>query len=670
MQGEPPTEARTPTGAVFLSYASQDAEAARRICDALRAADVEVWFDQSELRGGDAWDRKIRAQIHDCRLFIPVISANTERRDEGYFRREWALAADRTRDMAHKRAFIVPVAIDGTPERGASVPEKFHELQWTRLPGGETPPVFVDRIKRLLKPEDSSVTAAGATIGPLPGPSVVRSPLSRAIGWGAAVVAAIAFAYFVGDKFWLSKRASPRSTASSVVAGSETSPLVPAKSIAVLPFADMSERHDEEYFADGMAEELIDRLAQISELRVISRTSAFQFKEKGEDVRTIGEKLAVANILEGTVRRSGNQLRIDVKLVSASDGSQRWSQRYDRRTSEVFKIQDEIAADVVLALKSRLAKLDLPDNALTANGAAHDLFLEGRFLVERGAPGDAEFGISKYEQALKEDPSYAIAWAEIAWAELWTTPQNYDGCASAASRAVELRPDLGQTHASRGWCELLLGFNWNLAEAELKKALDLEPNNARALYGKGRLARALHKTDESVRYYQATLQRDPINSRVLGGLALSLTAAGRPAEAVQSARKMLDLSPGAVWGHWFLAYALLRNGEPKEALSEIALEPLASLRFSCEALIQRALGNQQAQDAALRGLLASNDPNKPYFVAQVFAARGDSKAAIEWLEQARLGRIGWFSEVNTDQAFDVIRGDPAFVAYLRRVKLL
>src|SRR6516165_6836466 len=139
--------------AVFLSYASQDAAAAARICEALRSAGIEVWFDKSELRGGDAWDRRIREQIHDCRLFIPVISANSERRDEGYFRREWALAADRTRDMAHKRAFLVPVVIDGTSERGASVPEKFHELQWTRLPNGETPPAFVEQVRRLLSTE-------------------------------------------------------------------------------------------------------------------------------------------------------------------------------------------------------------------------------------------------------------------------------------------------------------------------------------------------------------------------------------------------------------------------------------------------------------------------------------------------------------------------------------
>src|SRR5215469_10612777 len=149
-----------PAGAVFLSYASEDAAAAERIASALRSAGIEVWFDKSELRGGDAWDRQIREQIHNCRLFIPVISANSERRDEGYFRREWSLAADRTRDMAHKRAFLVPVVIDGTPERGALVPEKFHELQWTRLPSGETPPAFVERIRRLLTPQPSLLADA------------------------------------------------------------------------------------------------------------------------------------------------------------------------------------------------------------------------------------------------------------------------------------------------------------------------------------------------------------------------------------------------------------------------------------------------------------------------------------------------------------------------------
>jgi isopentenyl diphosphate isomerase/L-lactate dehydrogenase-like FMN-dependent dehydrogenase len=143
------TQASTSAAAVFLSYTSQDGEAARRICEALRAAGIEVWFDQSELRGGDAWDRQIRERIQDCRLFIPLISANTEARDEGYFRREWKLAADRTHDMSEKRTFLVPVVIDDTSERSSSVPEKFRAVQWTRVPGGETPAAFVERIRRL-----------------------------------------------------------------------------------------------------------------------------------------------------------------------------------------------------------------------------------------------------------------------------------------------------------------------------------------------------------------------------------------------------------------------------------------------------------------------------------------------------------------------------------------
>ena len=165
MQGEPPTEASTPTGAVFLSYASEDMAAAERIATALRTAGIEVWFDQSELRGGDAWDRRIREQIHDCRLFVAVVSVHTEGRDEGYFRREWKLAVDRTHDMDERKAFLVPVVIDATFERGAHVPEKFRELQWTRLPGGETPTAFVERVRRLLSPEAAAAQERARSAG-------------------------------------------------------------------------------------------------------------------------------------------------------------------------------------------------------------------------------------------------------------------------------------------------------------------------------------------------------------------------------------------------------------------------------------------------------------------------------------------------------------------------
>src|SRR5215472_7759011 len=210
MGAESAEPASTPTGAVFLSYASQDAEAARRICNALRAAGIEVWFDQSELRGGDAWDQSIRKQIHDCRLFIAVVSAHTETRDEGYFRREWSLAVDRTRDMAHKRAFLVPVVIDGTPERDASVPEKFHELQWTRLPGGETPPAFVGHLQRLLSPEASTANRGHASthseaVGITRAPVQVAWPLKSGLLVAVAIAVTGGVAYFATQKLWISR---------------------------------------------------------------------------------------------------------------------------------------------------------------------------------------------------------------------------------------------------------------------------------------------------------------------------------------------------------------------------------------------------------------------------------------------------------------------------------
>src|SRR5215470_14514709 len=211
MGAESPHRVGTQAGAVFLSYASQDSEAASRICSALRAGGVEVWLDQSELRGGDAWDRQIREQIHDCRLFIALISAHTEARDEGYFRREWKLAVDRTHDMSEKKAFLLPVVIDTTPERGAAVPEKFHEVQWTRLPGGETSPEFVARIKRLLSPEPPATARLPADA------SSGSSPTARKTGWpspwkhglpiAVAGLVLAALAYLLISRQWASKPA-------------------------------------------------------------------------------------------------------------------------------------------------------------------------------------------------------------------------------------------------------------------------------------------------------------------------------------------------------------------------------------------------------------------------------------------------------------------------------
>ena len=323
-------EQSLPTGAVFLSYASEDAEAAARICEALRAAGVEVWFDKSELRGGDAWDSQIKKQIHDCALFVPLISAHTNARIEGYFRGEWNLATRRLVNRAHDAAFLMPVVIDETREADARVPEEFLRAQWTWLPGGETPPAFARRVRQLLGLDPAPVPTAKAAATGAVEPSARKSWFCTADAvrrWCAG--SAFPSCAAAGSGWWgflvlprHERRACGEAGTTAV------SPLAAPneKSIAVLPFADMSAGKDQEYFADGLSEELLNLLAKLPELRVIGRTSSFQFKGRNEDLRVIGEKLNVAHILEGSVRKSGEKLRITAQLIRAADGSHLWSQ--------------------------------------------------------------------------------------------------------------------------------------------------------------------------------------------------------------------------------------------------------------------------------------------------------------------------------------------------------
>ena len=327
--------------AVFLSYASDDAEIAERICASLRAAGIEVWFDQNALRSGDAWDQKIRREIRDCTLFIPIVSRSTQARSEGYFRLEWHLADQRSHLIARSRAFLLPVCIDSTSEADAEVPDSFTSVQWTRLPDGNVPPAFAERVARLLAQDDhtppprprpaSFQTVTGS--GSLPG-RPVRTRLGLLL---LAALAATGISYVAMNRLLPGRHElapAPTSVPVATIDAAARS-TIPEKSIAVLPFADMSERKDQEYLSDGMTEEIIDLLVKVPELRVPARTSSFYFKGKSEDISTIARRLAVAHILEGSVRKSGNRLRVTAQLVRADTGYQLWSETYDRDLKDV-----------------------------------------------------------------------------------------------------------------------------------------------------------------------------------------------------------------------------------------------------------------------------------------------------------------------------------------------
>ena len=400
----------TLAGAVFVSYASQDAEAAQRICSALRDGGIEVWFDKSELRGGDAWDQKIRRQIRDCALFLPVISSYSQARSEGYFRLEWRLADQRTHLMGRGRSFLVPVCVDDTSEAQADAPDSFEAVQWTRLPGGATPLAFVERIRELLAPEPHVAAPAGQ---PQAGsaPAVASRPATRqpaASRWlrpvPLLVVAALilALGYLGVDRFLASKRAAVARSAATAA----------EKSIAVLPFVDLSQSKDQEYLSDGISEELLNLLGKVSQLRVVARTSSFSFKGKNIDVAEIARKLNVTNVLEGSVRKAGDTVRITVQLIRADDSSQLWSENYDRSLNDIFKVQDEIAATVVAKL--RITLLGAAPTTRAIDPKAYQLILQAKYLTDLRKPESRAQALALLLQALAITPDEAPAWDILA----------------------------------------------------------------------------------------------------------------------------------------------------------------------------------------------------------------------------------------------------------------
>ena len=682
MAGGSPMQASTPAGAVFLSYASEDAEAARRICDALRASGIEVWFDQSELRGGDAWDRKIRDQIRDCRLFIPLISGNTERRDEGYFRREWTLAADRTRDMAHKRTFLVPVVIDGTSERGASVPEKFHDLQWTRLPRGETPAAFVERIKLLLTPDAAPGITAVASSTPTSTPLGRRSSLSKAAIWGVSAIAAIAFAYLVADKLWLSKHtgllapsAAPSASQTTPSASTPAAFNPPLHSLAVLPFVNMSGDAKQEYLSDGLSEEILNSLARINELHVTARTSAFSFKGKDTDVRTIARKLNVAAILEGSVRRSANTVRITTQLIDASSGYHLWSETYDRNLGDVLKLETDIASAVAGALKVTL----LENQAEKEVGGTHNpqaliSFLRGRrdFDRARDAKGLAT-AMADFDEAVRLDPDYARAYAgrSFVWSVMAeATPSAeqlrtlLEKAQANALKAISLAPDLADGHGALGlYNEYML--NPVAALAGFARATELAPGSANALAAVGDLSVSLGRTEQGLAALRRAAVLDPLNFRPPALLGRALTIARRYPAALQAYDVAQSLDFPA---HGYRGVVQYLMGNDEEARASCQVEPPDTEILVCQALVYHRMARLREAQAALQQLKTEHQDAGPYQYAEIYAQWGDTPAALSWLEKALQLRDTGLISLRVDPLLDPLRAEPRFQAAMRELK--
>jgi len=617
-----------PGKAVFLSYAREDTDAARRIADALRAFGVEVWFDMNELRGGDAWDVKIRRQIRECALFIPIVSSNTQARGEGYFRREWKLAVDRTYDMSDNRAYLVPVIVDGTPESLADVPEQFMKAQFTRLAGGEPTAQFVENVKRLLKAPQSVATA------------------------GAPVAAS--------------------APASSQPAARDAAAPDP-KSIAVLPFTNMSADKEQEYFSDGIAEELMNMLAQLPELRVAARTSSFFFKGQQVELKEIARKLNVAHLLEGSVRKAGNRVRITAQLIHAADGYHLWSQTWDRTLDDIFAVQDEIAAAVVAQLKITLLGATAPKKK-AFDAEAYSLFLQARQLARQDTPEGYEQAVTLNKQALEVDPSLAAAWVALASCYFLQVANdlraNEEGGRlgrEAIARALTIDPDLAMAHAALGLQALFFENDAASAARHYEHALALEPTNVDILTDATPVARGLGLLELSAQLAGYVAAHDPVNPLGHARLCGAYIRLGRFDEAIQAGRTALRLSPGRSQTHYQIALALIRKGDPKAALAELQLEPSESWRLDGLAMAHHALGEREKSDAALNELIRKSEKEAAWNIAYVCAYRGETGRAFEWLDKAVEYKDPGMSDTPWTWQFESIKGDPRWLPFLRRI---
>jgi len=447
---------------------------------------------------------------------------------------------------------------------------------------------------------------------------------------------------------------------------------IPEKSIAVLPFVDMSAGKDQEYFSDGISEELLNLLAKIPQLQVTARTSSFAFKGKETGIPEIARTLHVAHVLEGSVRKAGNSVRITAQLIKAGTDTHLWSQTYDRKLDDIFAIQDEIAADVVKQLKVTL--LGAAPKARATDPEAYALYLQAVQLGRQFTAEPFQQSDALYRKVLAIDPRYAPAWYGLArnfgnetGQGLLPGKEGFAQAREAAVRALAIDPDYAPAHAELGWIAMYGDSDLVGAAQHLERALALDPADLRVLTTSVTLLQSLGRLDEALALEEAAVRRDPVNVTTLFNLGYHQRMAGRLDAAISSFRTVLSMSPSNGGAHCQLGIALLLKGDAKGALAEIEQETSEIYKMIGLPLAYHALGRKADSDAALAALIAKYQKDGPSNIASVYAYRGEADKAFEWLDKAVEYGDGGLGEIVTDNLFDKIHADPRWLAFLRKI---
>jgi TolB-like protein/Flp pilus assembly protein TadD len=493
------------------------------------------------------------------------------------------------------------------------------------------------------------------------------------VRWAAVAIGLLLLAAIVGGAFFFSRRPP-----SAIV----------EKSIAVLPLVNSTGDPANEYFSDGMSEELISTLSRLQELKVIGRTSSFQFKGKTDDSKTIGEKLGVYYLLEGSVRKSADRVRIAVALIKSGDGANVWSETYDRELKDIFAVQSEIAGAVAKQLKvallghngqaAQLATAATPSNQ---NVEAYNALLQGNFYLGRRTAEDTRKAIGYYEEAIRLDPRYALAYAKLTSAARnllanyvnFATKEGQEAIAKArasAKSALALDPNLADAHLAQGVVLGDIDFNFAAAEAELRRALELAPQNPAVTSNLAALISNLGRHDKAVALAQRAIALDPLSSGSHLNLALCLTALGRYDEAEATLRKAVELQPQAAQTYTQLAIIQILRGNSRAAVELAKQETDPFWRTYALALAQFANSDRADADAALKKLIDEDADDAGVQIAQVYALRKEPEKMFEWLEHAWATHDLGVNNLLFDPFLRAYKDDPRFIAFAQKIGVM
>ena len=501
----------------------------------------------------------------------------------------------------------------------------------------------------------------------------------------------LALGYFVFDKFVL----TPRREAALLAARTSTEPKsVPsAKSVAVLAFANLSDDKGSEYFSDGISEELLTVLQKIPGLHVAARTSAFSFKGKNATAQEIGQKLGVARLVEGSVRKAGDVVRIAARLTRTDTGEQLWSENFTRDLKDVFAVETELAQTIVGQLSGQLtggaadpaakaeiqAQVQAAEKGGTKNVEAHEHYLQGRFYSDRHSEKSAAEALAAYQQAVELDPAFALAWAGLALTHVWYCEFSTEagrtgfdthlaGAREATARALSLEPNLPEALLARSEVQQF-DSDWNGAAETLRTALTLAPANPALLIAAGSLAMAKEDTVRGIALYREAVALDPVNPQARGFLAYNLAATGRSAEAQAEYPRVVELNPAAPWAHAGLGLSFLLEGKFDEAVASAQDEAAEWGRPLIVALARWGQKRIPEADAALAQLTDGFADTAAYQIAEVHAYREDKDRAFEWLERARRQRDRGLVSMRRDPLLANLKGDPRWNAFLHTMGL-